>query len=84
MHKALALNANRVYQLLYSSTPVEGGFFSPAAAVVEGRQPGRPAHVEIKNDDLTAWEEWALGYADRIDPVLSGQIFSHISKPELD
>lgn len=33
---------------------------------------------------LAKWEAWALEEADRIDPVLSGQIFSHISPPAFD
>jgi len=34
--------------------------------------------------DLAKWERWASAYADRIDPVLSGQVLSHINVPELD
>lgn len=45
------------------------------ARVKDAAMSGR---VDISNDDLVAWEHWALAYADRIDPVLSGQIFSHI------
>jgi hypothetical protein len=52
--------------------------------VVRVRDAAMSGNVEIKNDDMAAWEVWALDYADRIDPVLSGQIFLHISKPELD
>jgi len=40
--------------------------------------------ADILSDDLARWERWALDYADRIDPVKSGQIFSHIYVSELD
>ena len=33
---------------------------------------------------VEAWERWALGEADRIDPVRSGQIESHLIEPALD
>lgn len=40
-------------------------------AIVEGS-------ANIDDPTLEAWEEWALAQADRIDPVMSGQIMSHI------
>ncbi|MDY6949552.1 MAG: hypothetical protein SXG53_28040, partial [Pseudomonadota bacterium] len=30
------------------------------------------------------WERWALAQADRVDPVLSGQVLKHLHVPELD
>jgi len=33
---------------------------------------------------LEKWERWALGYADRLDPVLSGQVLSHVIVPGLE
>jgi hypothetical protein len=39
---------------------------------------------EIAPDELAQWEEWALDYADRIDPVVSGQVMAHIRAPTLD
>lgn len=39
--------------------------------------------TSIEPAELKEWERWALDYADRLDPVLSGQIFSHIRMPEL-
>jgi len=38
----------------------------------------------ISAAELTEWEHWALGEADRIDPVRSGQFMSHIRPPTLD
>lgn len=32
----------------------------------------------VAMDDLIAWETWALGYADRVDPVASGQYLTHL------
>jgi hypothetical protein len=32
---------------------------------------------------IIAWERWALAEADRLDPVLSGQILSHLDEPKL-
>jgi hypothetical protein len=40
--------------------------------------------TEITESELASWEEWASGYADRIDPVRSGQVLTHIRVPELD
>jgi hypothetical protein len=34
--------------------------------------------------ELAAWENWALDYANRVDPVLSGQILSHVRMPKLN
>ena len=38
----------------------------------------------IQSDVLSAWERWALAEADRLDPVRSGQIMTHIREPTLD
>lgn len=40
--------------------------------------------VDVSPDQLARWEGWALGQADRLDPVLSGQVLSHLAVPELD
>lgn len=42
------------------------------------------SNIEISSDELNEWEQWATSYADRTDPVLSGQIFSHIRAPTVD
>ena len=33
---------------------------------------------------IIAWEQWALAEADRLDPVISGQVLSHLHEPTLD
>lgn len=38
---------------------------------------------ELDPAALEKWERWALGYADRLDPVLSGQVLSHVIVPGL-
>ena len=40
--------------------------------------------TDIASEELAAWEQWSSDYADRLDPVLSGQILSHIRVPEPD
>lgn len=38
----------------------------------------------VTADDLVAWEAWALGEADKIDPILSGQFRTHLRPMSLD
>ena len=33
---------------------------------------------DLPADDVQAWEAWALAYADRVDPVKSGQVREHL------
>lgn len=33
---------------------------------------------------IDAWKRWALEQADQIDPILSGQVLTHLHVPELD
>lgn len=40
--------------------------------------------LEVDPDRLGKWREWVLREADLIDPVISGQVMSHIVVPELD
>ena len=42
------------------------------------------AGAGVTEERLAGWRDWALRYADRLDPVLSGQVLSHIHVPELD
>jgi hypothetical protein len=35
--------------------------------------------VEVDRKKLEAWQSWALEEADRLDPILSGQIMAHLS-----
>lgn len=39
--------------------------------------------VEIDTSTLQAWQRWALAEADRLDPVRSGQILTHLNEPSL-
>lgn len=40
--------------------------------------------VAVTSDQLARWQAWALAQADRLDPVLSGQVLSHLVVPALD
>jgi hypothetical protein len=46
------------------------------AAIAQGK--------DVDADQIRSWEEWALGEADKLDPVLSGQFMSHLVEPSLD
>ncbi|MEP2103760.1 MAG: hypothetical protein ABJP02_16645 [Parasphingorhabdus sp.] len=37
---------------------------------------------DVTSDELNDWENWALEYADSLDPVLSGQVLTHIREPD--
>ncbi|WP_371433202.1 hypothetical protein [Novosphingobium sp.] len=37
--------------------------------------------ADVTTHSLSAWEEWALGEADKLDPIMSGQIISHLYPP---
>lgn len=39
---------------------------------------------EMDSGTVERWERWALAHADQLDPVLSGQVLSHLFVPELD
>lgn len=47
-------------------------------AAVEG------GSIETTPEHLVRWRAWALRQADRLDPVLSGQVLSHLVVPALD
>lgn len=38
---------------------------------------------DVDPDQLAVWENWALEEADKLDPILSGQIMSHFDPPLL-
>lgn len=40
--------------------------------------------LDIDTSDFDNWQQWANSYADRIDPVKSGQILQHLKAPTLD
>jgi hypothetical protein len=39
--------------------------------------------ADIGKQRLSDWEEWALAEADELDPILSGQIMSHLDPPNI-
>lgn len=40
--------------------------------------------LSVGERQLDRWRAWALNEADRLDPVKSGQVLSHLIVPELD
>lgn len=69
----------------YEDLRVSGELLSRATEIRElvtrVKEAAISGDVDIGGDDLASWEAWALSYADRVDPVLSGQIHSHIRAP---
>jgi L-fucose isomerase-like protein len=63
-------------ELLREANDIRALVETVKAAVVAGEQP-------IDADALVEWEIWALAYADRVDPVRSGQIQSHLKAPTI-
>ena len=53
------------------------------ALVEQVRQAIDAGAVDVEVPTLEAWQRWALAEADRIDPVRSGQIMSHLSEPSI-
>lgn len=47
-------------------------------AMLEGRSP------DLTAERVSRWKQWALARADEIDPVLSGQVLTHLYVPDLD
>lgn len=41
------------------------------------------AREDVTSQQMADWEEWALAEADKIDPILSGQILSHLHPPPI-
>ncbi|MCW2410381.1 MULTISPECIES: hypothetical protein [unclassified Sphingobium] len=64
-------------QLLTQAEEIRNLVARVKAAAVAG-------NADIDREELVAWENWALDYANRVDPVLSGQIISHVRVPELN
>ncbi|WP_188820765.1 hypothetical protein [Novosphingobium indicum] len=42
------------------------------------------SHADVDSQSLGEWEAWARAEADKLDPVLSGQILQHLRAPTLD
>ena len=40
--------------------------------------------LDVTSERISGWKSWALDQADRIDPVLSGQVMDHLHVAELD
>lgn len=40
----------------------------------------RAGSLDVDDATLRAWEEWASAEADRLDPILSGQIMTHLAQ----
>jgi hypothetical protein len=38
-------------------------------------------HVDVDDATLLAWQRWALDEADKLDPILSGQVLLHLRPP---
>ena len=38
----------------------------------------------FSGEQVQIWETWALSQADRLDPILSGQVLDHLIAPDLD
>jgi hypothetical protein len=77
LHEKRLDNLKTSGDLLAQATEIRNLIARVKAAAVSG-------NVEISSDELNEWEQWATSYADRIDPVLSGQVLSHIRAPTAD
>lgn len=77
LHEKRLNNLKTSGELLAQATEIRNLIARVKTAAVSG-------NVEISSDELNEWEQWATSYADRIDPVLSGQILSHILAPTAD
>jgi hypothetical protein len=38
--------------------------------------------VGVDDATLKSWEQWASAEADRLDPILSGQVMTHLAPSE--
>jgi len=47
--------------------------------VAQVKQAVLAVQTRVSEEELAAWETWAIGYANRVDPVRSGQIFEHLN-----
>jgi hypothetical protein len=78
-----ALEAQRIEDLKAS-----GALLAQAselrALVARVKEAAGGGGLELGEGALVRWERWALDQADRLDPVLSGQVLSHLVVPALD
>lgn len=54
------------------------------ALIIRVREAAVTGSVAADRHNLEAWESWASAEADRLDPILSGQIRTHLVPPEAD
>ena len=52
------------------------------ALIARVRDPAVTGSVGVDQSRLEEWEKWAAAEADRLDPVLSGQIMTHLAPAE--
>jgi hypothetical protein len=63
-------------ELLRQAEEIRGLVGRVRRAIIEGS-------LEIDAATLSSWERWALAEADRIDPIRSGQVMTHLYAPKL-
>lgn len=63
--------------LLHKASEIRALAERVGAAVQEGSVAATP-------EQLARWQAWARAQADRLDPVVSGQVLSHLVVPALD
>jgi hypothetical protein len=76
------LNAKRLDDLLQSGELLRRA--REIRKLVANVSKAMEASREIEANALAAWREWALSEADKLDPILSGQIRKHLHPPTLD
>jgi hypothetical protein len=54
------------------------------ALIARVRDAAVTGSVGVSQRRLAEWERWASAEADRLDPILSGQIMTHLAPPEDD
>lgn len=52
-------------------------------ALVSEVRTAMAARDDLDADTVAAWEQWALSEADKVDPILSGQVLTHLRPPEM-
>ncbi|MBM0170851.1 hypothetical protein [Altererythrobacter sp. C41] len=63
--------------LLHKAAEIRALVGQVGAAVENG-------NLAVTPEQLARWKTWALAQADKLDPVLTGQVLSHLVVPQLD
>jgi hypothetical protein len=63
-------------ELLRAAEDIRALMHRVKQAVLAGEQ-------HVSPDELASWEAWAAAYADRTDPIKSGQVLTHLRAPAL-